>query len=50
MGQCRTLDPDVTIWSYYGDYSSCDSAIPMSPFLFGTNFFRLHLSNITNDM
>ena len=34
MGQCRTLDADVTIWCYYGDYNSCDSTIPMS-LLFG---------------
>ena len=30
MGQCRTLDADVTIGCYYGDYSSCDNTIPMS--------------------
>ena len=35
MGQCRTLDADVTIGCYYSDYSSCDNTI----FLFGTNFF-----------
>ena len=30
MGQCRTLDADVTIGCYYGDYSSCDNTIPTS--------------------
>ena len=25
MGQCRTLDADVSIGCYYGDHSSCDS-------------------------
>ena len=30
MGLCRTLDADVTIGCYYGDYSSCDNTIPMS--------------------
>ena len=29
MGQCRTLDADVTIGCYHGDYSSCDNTIPM---------------------
>ena len=33
MGQCRTLDADVTIGC--GDYSSCDNTIP----IFGTIFF-----------
>ena len=28
MGQCRTLDADVTIGCYYSDYSSCDNTIP----------------------
>ena len=37
MGQCRTLDADVTIGCCYGDYSSCDNTIPKS-LLFGTNF------------
>ena len=27
MGQCRTLDADVTIGCYYGDFSSCDNTI-----------------------
>ena len=26
----RTLDADVTIGCYYGDYSSCDNTIPTS--------------------
>ena len=34
MGQCRTLDADVTIGCYWGDYSSCENTIP---FLFRTN-------------
>ena len=33
MGQCKTLDADVTIGCYYGDYSSCDNTIPMSLFI-----------------
>ena len=33
MGQCSTLDADVTIGCYYGDYSSCDNIIPMSVFI-----------------
>ena len=35
MGQCRTLDADVTVGFYYDDYRSCDNTIPMSlkPFL-----------------
>ena len=33
MGQCRTLDPDVTIGCYYGDYSSCDNSIPTYLFI-----------------
>ena len=40
MGQCRTLDADVTIGCHYGDYSSCDNTF-LHPFLFGTNFFSL---------
>ena len=36
MGQCRTLDADITIGCYYGDYSSCDNTIPMSL----SNFFH----------
>ena len=39
MGQCRTLDADVTIECYYGDYSSCDNTIPS--LFFGTKFFSL---------
>ena len=42
MGQCRTLDADVTIGCYYGDYSSCDNTIPTSLFIWN-NFFRSHL-------
>ena len=42
MGQCRTLNADVTIGCYYDDYSSCDNTIP-HPFLFGINFFPSHL-------
>ena len=42
VGQCRTLDADMTIGCYYGDYSSCDNTIPTS-FLFGANFFSLTL-------
>ena len=38
MGQCRTLDADVTIGCYYGDYSSCDNTIPTSLFIWN-NFF-----------
>ena len=30
MGQCRTLDVDVIIGCYYGDYSSCENTIPTS--------------------
>ena len=40
MGQCRTLDADVTIGC--GDYSSCDNTIP----IFGTIFFHIFLSFI----
>ena len=42
MGQCRTLDADVTIGCYYCDYSSCDNTIPMSHFIWN-NFFSSHL-------
>ena len=42
MGQCRTLDADVTIGCYYGDCSSRDNTIPMS-FVLGTNFLPSHL-------
>ena len=41
MGQCRTLDADVTIGCYYGDYSSCDNTIPTSLYIW-TNFFFTH--------
>ena len=40
MGQCRTLDADITIGCYYDDYSSRDSTIPMS--LFIRNKFSPH--------
>ena len=33
MGQCRTLDADVTIGCYYGDYSSVATSF-LRPFLF----------------
>ena len=39
MGQCGSLDADVTIGCYYGEYNSCDNPIPMLFFLFGTIFF-----------
>ena len=42
MGQCRTLDADVTIGCYYGDYSSCENSIPTS-LLIWNNCFRSHL-------
>ena len=42
MGQCKTLNADVTIGCYYGDYSSCDNTVPMSLFIW-KYFFRLHL-------
>ena len=35
---CETLDADVTIGCYYGDYSSCDNTIPTSLFIWN-NFF-----------
>ena len=41
MGQCRTLDADVTIGCYYGKYSSCDNTIPT--FLFIWNKFFPHI-------
>ena len=41
MGQCRTLDADVTIGCYYGDYSLRD-IIPTSLFIWNT-FFLPHL-------
>ena len=40
MGQCRTLDVDITIGCYYGDYNSCDNTIPTSLFIW-KNFFSL---------
>ena len=43
MGQCRTLDADVTIGCCYGDYSSCDNTIRM--FLFIWNKFFPHTCN-----
>ena len=36
MGQCRTLDAEVTIGCYCGDYSSCDNTIPTSLFIWNT--------------
>ena len=39
MGQCRTLDADVTIGCYYGNYNSCDKNISASHFFFS----RSHL-------
>ena len=42
MGQCRTLDADVTIGYYYSDYSSCDNTIPTSLFIWN-KFFPSHL-------
>ena len=41
MGQCRTLDADVTIGYYYGDYSSCDNTIPTSLFIWNKFFSPL---------
>ena len=40
MRQCRTLDADVTIGYYYGDYSSCDNTIPTSLFIWKKYFFH----------
>ena len=45
MGQCRTLDADVTIGCYYGDYSSCDNTIPSSLFIWN-NFFHTFINVI----
>ena len=42
MGQCRTLDADVTIGCYYSDYSSCHNTIPTSLFVWN-KFFSLTL-------
>ena len=39
MGQCRTLDANVTIENYYGDYSSCANTIPTSFFYLEPIFF-----------
>ena len=33
MGQSRSLDADVTIGCYYGDYGSCDNTILKSLFV-----------------
>ena len=44
MGQCRTLDADITIRCYYGEYSSCDNTIPTSLYIWN-NFFPEHLYN-----
>ena len=41
MGQCRTLDADMTIGCYYADYSSCANTIPTSHFIW--NIFSLLL-------
>ena len=30
MVQCKSLDADVTIGCYYGEYSSCHNTIPTS--------------------
>ena len=38
MGQCRTLDDDVTIGCYYGDYSYVTTPF-LHSFIFGTIFF-----------
>ena len=45
MGQRRTLDADVTMGCYYGDYSSCHNTIPMSLFIWN-KFFLLTLLSI----
>ena len=44
MGQCRTLDADVTLGCYYGDYdySSCHNTIPTSLFIWN-KFIPSHL-------
>ena len=46
MGQCRTLDANVTIGCYYGDYSTCDNTIPTSLFIlnkfFSLTFVKTH--------
>ena len=38
MEQGRTLDADVTIGHYYGDYSSCDNTILKSLFIWNKYF------------
>ena len=45
MGQCRTLDADVTIGCYCGDYSSCDNVFPTSLFIW-KKYFSLTLARI----
>ena len=47
MGQCRTLDPDVTIGCYYGDYSSCDNTIPKSLFIWNKFFPSYLFASVT---
>ena len=42
MGQCRTLDADVTFGCYYGDYRSCYNTIPTS-LLIWNKFYPSHL-------
>ena len=48
MGQCRTLDADVTIACYYSDNSSCDNTIPMSLFIRNKLFLfiKIKLANL----
>ena len=41
MGQCKTLDGDVTIECYYGGCRSRDNTIPTSLFIWN-NFFFAH--------
>ena len=43
MGQCITLNADVTMGFYYSGYSSCDNTISTSLFIWNNFFFRLHL-------
>ena len=40
---CRTLDDNVTIGCYYGDYLVHVTAPFLRPFLFGTNLFPSQL-------
>ena len=40
MGQCRSLDADITTGCYHGDYSSCENIISMS-FIIWNKFFSL---------